>query len=73
MMLFENISHTEPTKVIATFTTEGNNKTSRNLAIIILDPDKEVLYMQTSLKEDIILFDTTRPGEYAIIFANFKA
>lgn len=40
-------------------------------ALIIIDPEQTVLYKRQNEKQGIIMFNTTVPGEYSFIFANF--
>jgi hypothetical protein len=39
--------------------------------VIIQDPIKNVIYKRTNELQGIILFNTTVPGEYSFVFANF--
>ena len=37
------------------------------------DPNREILYKRKGSAQGILLFDTTVPGEYAIIFSNSRS
>lgn len=39
--------------------------------MIVQDPVKNVIYKRSDEVQGIILFNTTMPGEYSFIFANF--
>ena len=41
--------------------------------MIIQDPLKNVIYKRTNELQGIILFNTTMPGEYSFVFANFDS
>jgi hypothetical protein len=73
IVLFETILHEKPTEIKATYLTNGENKIDNPIVCIILDPNKNVVYKQASLSHDFIVFKTTEPGEYAIIFSNIKS
>ena len=37
------------------------------------DPNRDVVYKRKGSAQGIIMFDTTVPGEYAIVFSNMVA
>ncbi len=40
---------------------------------MVLDPQRNVVYMRKAAPQHIIIFDSTVPGEYSFIFGNFAA
>lgn len=69
-VLFETIGHTEPTKVKGAYYVKGGNK-NKYVSVLILDPMRQVIYYRKQAPQHIILFDTTKAGEYSFIFGNF--
>ena len=45
----------------------------KTISCIVYDPRREVVFKRKGSAQGIILFDTTVPGEYAIVFANQEA
>ena len=45
----------------------------KTVSCIIYDPNREVVFKRKGSAQGIILFDTTIPGEYAIVFSNMEA
>lgn len=67
--LFEYIGHEKPTKIKGAYYVLGGNK-EKTISCIVYDPNREILYKRKGSAQGILLFDTTVPGEYAIIFSN---
>ena len=67
--LFEYIGHETPTKIKGAYYVLGGNK-EKTISCIVYDPNREILYKRKGSAQGILLFDTTVPGEYAIIFSN---
>ena len=66
------IDHENPTKIKgAYYVTRGN--VDKTVSCIIYDPLQEVVFKRKGSAQGIILFDTTVPGEYAIVFTNMEA
>ena len=70
--LFEDISHTTPTKVKGAYYVVGGNK-EKTIGCVIYDPNREIVYKRNNSPQGIVVFDTTVPGEYTIVFSNQKA
>lgn len=66
---FEDISHTTPTKVKGAYYVMGGNK-DKTISCVIYDPQRNVVYKRQSSAQGIIIFDTTGPGEYTVVFSN---
>lgn len=67
--LFETINHIEPTAIKgAYYVLKGNQ--DKTVSCVIYDPNREIVYKRKGSAQGILLFDTTVPGEYAIIFSN---
>ena len=45
----------------------------KKVSCVIYDPQRKVLYKRKEAAKGIILFDTTIPGEYSLVFSNFKS
>lgn len=67
--LFETINHIEPTTIKGAYYVLGGNQ-EKTISCIIYDPNREIVYKRKGSAQGILLFDTTIPGEYAIIFSN---
>jgi len=70
--LFEWISHEEPSTIKGAYYVLGGNP-EKTVSCIVYDPNREVLYKRKGSAQGILLFNTTMPGEYAIIFSNMQA
>ena len=70
--LFETINHVEPTAIKGAYYVLGGN-TDKIISCIIYDPNREIVYKRKGSAQGILLFDTTVPGEYAIIFSNMAS
>jgi hypothetical protein len=71
-VFYEKINHLTPTLVKGAYYTHGGDKGPQLEAIMIQDPIKNVIFKRSDEVQGIILFNTTMPGEYTFIFANFK-
>ena len=40
---------------------------------MVYDPNRDIVYKRKGSAQGILLFETTMPGEYAIIFSNHRA
>jgi len=69
--MFEDIGHTTPTKVKGAYYVMGGNK-DKTVSCVVYDPSRNILYKRQSSAQGIILFDTTEPGEYTVVFSNNK-
>ena len=69
--LFAQIDHATPTTVKGAFYVLNGNK-DKTLDCVIYDPERSILYKQKGSAQGIFVFDTTIPGEYALIFSNSK-
>ena len=70
--LFEQIGHTETTKIKGAYYVLGGNK-EKTVSMMVYGPNREILYKRHGSAQGIILFDTVGPGEYAFIISNNKA
>ncbi len=68
--LMETIGHREPTTVKGAYYVLAGN-VDKTVSCVVYDPNREVVYKRKGSAQGIILFDTTVPGEYAIIFSNY--
>ena len=69
---FETINHLEPTKIRGAYYVLGGNN-DKTVNCIVYDPNRDVVYKRKGSSQGIILFDTTVPGEYGIVFSNMQA
>ena len=67
--LFEVINHQTPTLVKGAFYVLNGN-VDKTIDCMIYDPNRDIVYKRKGSAQGIILFDTTIPGEYAIVFSN---
>lgn len=65
----ETINHIEPTKIKGAYYVLAGN-VDKTISCIVYDPNRDVVYKRKGSAQGIILFDTTVPGEYAIVFSN---
>ena len=70
--LMETITHVEPVTVKGAYYVLAGN-VDKTISCVVYDPNREVVYKRKGSAQGIILFDTTVPGEYAIIFSNYQA
>ena len=70
-VFLEDISHTEQTLIKGAYYVHGGADAEPLSAVMILDPNKQVVFKRQNEQQGIIMFNTTMPGEYQIIFANF--
>ena len=68
---FEEISHEKPTPVKGAYFIQGASE-DQQIACVVFDPNKEVVYKKANASQHIILFETTIQGEYTFVFGNFK-
>lgn len=69
-VLYEDINHETPTEIKGAYYTHGG-KDATPINVFVQDPIKNVIYKRSSEIQGIILFNTTVPGTYTFIFANF--
>jgi hypothetical protein len=67
----ENIGHTKPTEVKGAYYVHVGQDAKPLNGVIIQDPIKNVIYKRSNELQGIIMFNTTVPGEYSFVFANF--
>lgn len=67
--LFEEINHKTPTQVKGAYYVLNGNA-EKTIDCMVYDPNREIVYKRKGSAQGILLFDTTIPGEYAIIFSN---
>jgi len=70
--LFETINHVEPTLVKGAYYVLAGNK-DKTISCIVYDPNREIVYKRKGSAQGILIFHTTVPGEYAIIFSNMQS
>ena len=70
--LYENISHTTPTTIKGAYYVYGGSK-EKSISCVVYDPDRNVLYKRKGSPQGILVFDTTVPGEYSVVFSNFQS
>ena len=70
--LFENINHLEPTQIKGAYYVLAGNQ-DKTISCIVYDPNREIVYKRKGSAQGILLFNTTVPGEYAIIFSNMQS
>ena len=69
-VFYENISHTTPTLIRGAYYIHGGAD-AKPISVVVQDPVKNIIYKRSDEIQGIILFNTTEPGEYTFIFANF--
>ena len=67
--LFEEINHKTPTQIKGAYYVLNGNA-EKTVDCMVYDPNREIVYKRKGSAQGILLFDTTIPGEYAIIFSN---
>ena len=70
--LMETINHEEPTKIKGAYYVIQGHK-EKTISCVVYDPNRDVVYKRKGSAQGIIMFDTTVPGEYAIVFSNMVA
>ena len=70
--LMETINHMEPTRIKGAYYVLGGS-TEKTISCIVYDPNRDVVYKRKGSAQGIILFDTTVPGEYSIVFSNWQS
>lgn len=70
--LYENIGHTTPTTVKGAYYVYGGSK-EKAISCVVYDPDRNILYKRKGSPQGILVFDTTVPGEYSVVFSNFQS
>ena len=50
----------------------GGNK-EKTISCIVYDPNRDVVYKRKGSAQGILLFNSTVPGEYAIVLSNMQA
>ena len=70
-IMYQDIGHLEPTTVKGAYYVMGGNK-EKSISCVIYDPNREVVYKRALSAQGIIVFDTTSPGEYTMVFMNQK-
>ena len=61
-----------PTTVKGAYYVVGGNK-EKVIGCVIYDPNREIVYKRQASPQGIIVFETTDPGEYTIVFHNNKS
>lgn len=69
-VFYENISHQTPTAIKGAYYVHGAID-ARPISVVVQDPEKTIIYKRSDEIQGIILFNSTVPGDYTIIFANF--
>ena len=69
-VLYEDINHATPTEIKGAYYTHGG-KDANPINVFVQDHIKNVIYKRSNEIQGIILFNTTVPGTYTFIFANF--
>ena len=70
--LYENISHTTPTTIKGAYYVYGGSK-EKGISCVVYDPDRNILYKRKGSPQGILVFETTVPGEYSVVFSNFQS
>ena len=70
--LYEYIGHTKPTTIKGAYYVYGGSK-EKSISCVVYDPDRNVLYKRKGSPQGILVFDTTVPGEYSVVFSNFQS
>ena len=69
-VFYENISHMQPTVIKGAYYVHGGAD-AKPIDVVVQDPQKNIIYKRQGEIQGIVLFNSTIPGEYTIIFANF--
>ena len=72
-VFYAEIGHTTPTMIKGAYYVHGGSDAKPLSGMIIQDPIKNVIYKRSDELQGIMLFNTTVPGEYSFIFANFDS
>ena len=70
--LYENIGHTTPTTIKGAYYVYGGSK-EKGISCVVYDPDRNILYKRKGSPQGILVFETTVPGEYSVVFSNFQS
>lgn len=70
--LFEQISHDTPTTIKGAYYVLNGNENAK-VDCVIYDPKRQVLYKRRGSSQGIFVFESTVPGEYAIILSNMHS
>ena len=70
--LFEEIYLPEGTTIHGAFFVVKGSK-DKTVSCLIFDPEKNVVYSRKNMQQGIILFQTTKQGEYSFVFDNAVA
>ena len=66
---FEEITHKTPTTVKGAYYVYAGSK-EKSISCVVYDPNREILYKRKGSPQGIIIFETTIPGEYSVVFSN---
>ena len=70
--LFEQINHKVPTTIKGAYYVLGGTE-KKTIDCVIYDPSRNVVYKRKGSNQGIFVFETTGPGEYAIVFSNQRS
>ena len=70
--LFEQINHQVPTTIKGAYYVLGGTE-SKTIDCVIYDPSRNIVYKRRGSNQGIFVFETSGPGEYAIVFSNRKS
>ena len=70
--LFERINHQVPTTIKGAYYVLGGTD-GKTIDCVIYDPSRNVVYKRKGSNQGIFVFETSGPGEYAIVFNNRKS
>ena len=68
--MYERINHDKPTTIKGAYYVYGGSK-DKSISCIVYDPERKILYKRKGSPQGILVFETTMPGEYSIVFSNF--
>ena len=68
--VYESIGHESPTKIKGAYYVYGGSK-DKSISCVVYDPNRSILYKRKGSPQGILIFDTTVPGEYSIVFSNY--
>ena len=70
--LYEYIGHQTPTTIKGAYYVYGGNQ-EKAISCVVYGPNREILYKRKGSPQGILIFQTTTPGEYSIVFSNFQS
>lgn len=70
--LYEYIGHETPTTIKGAYYVYGGSK-DKSISCVVYDPNRQILYKRKGSPQGILVFKTTVPGEYSVVFSNFQA